>query len=250
MLLYMDDRFAEHQTGRHPECPERILRINAHLRASDLIQSCVLRNWHPAQIEQVTRIHDPEYVERIRKIVDDGGGHVEADTIASRKTLDVAMLAAGAAVDAVQAVLEGDDNRAACLIRPPGHHALHDAPMGFCFLNNVAIAAHHAIIAYGLDRILIVDFDVHHGNGTQDIFWTSPVVHFYSMHRWPFYPGSGLKEEIGTDAGWARHTTNRIESGPPADEIVDAFESSVAHLSPRPPTTDSDQSCRLRRAPA
>ena len=126
-----------------------------------------------------------------------------------RKSYDVARLAAGAAVDAVRQVVQGDDRNAPCLVRPPGHHALIDSPMGFCLFNNIAVAAAVATRELELERVMVVDWDVHHGNGTQAMFWEDPQVAFLSIHRWPFYPGTGWKDETGTGDVWAARSTYR-----------------------------------------
>ena len=130
-----------------------------------------------------------------------GGGRIEADTVVSSRSLDAASLTAGAVVDAVTQVFSGDHQNAFCLMRPPGHHALTDGPMGFCLLNHAAIAARHALEQFELRRVMIIDWDVHHGNGTQDIFWEDESVGFFSMHRFPFYPGSGEASEVGAAKG-------------------------------------------------
>jgi acetoin utilization deacetylase AcuC-like enzyme len=133
-----------------------------------------------------------------------GGGELDQDTVIGPGSYDVARLAAGAVCDAVDRLVAGEDKRALCLVRPPGHHALLNHGMGFCLFNNAAVAARVAIDERGLDRVLIVDWDVHHGNGTQATFWEEPRVGFLSIHRWPFYPGTGLDDEVG--GGPARGT--------------------------------------------
>jgi acetoin utilization deacetylase AcuC-like enzyme len=130
-----------------------------------------------------------------------GGGQIEVDTVVSPKSYDVALMAAGAVCDAVTRVVRGHQQRALCLVRPPGHHALADNPMGFCLFNNVATGARLAIDEFELQRVLIVDWDVHHGNGTQAIFWKNSQVGFFSAHRYPFYPGTGASDETGAGEG-------------------------------------------------
>src|SRR4029079_10562150 len=130
-----------------------------------------------------------------------GGGYLDSDTPCGERSLDAALLAAGAVVDGVERVTSGEDRRAFCLVRPPGHHALEDIAMGFCLINHAAIAARVATEELGLDRVLIVDWDVHHGNGTQAIFWEDPSIGYLSIHRWPFYPGTGEADETGAGAG-------------------------------------------------
>ncbi|OHB74991.1 MAG: acetoin utilization protein, partial [Planctomycetes bacterium RBG_16_64_10] len=130
-----------------------------------------------------------------------GGGRIDDDTVVGPSSYDVALLAAGAVCDAVDRTLRDGTGTAICLVRPPGHHALRAHAMGFCLLNNVAIAARVATDEWNLERVLIVDWDVHHGNGTQAAFWEDPRVGFFSIHRWPFYPGSGASDEIGSGPG-------------------------------------------------
>jgi acetoin utilization deacetylase AcuC-like enzyme len=150
-------------------------------------------------------------LDKARALCVAGGGHLDADTFVSPDSFSVSMHAAGSAVAAVDRVLMGPDHTAFCLIRPPGHHATATESMGFCVFNNIAIAAHYARDVHHLDRVLIVDFDVHHGNGTQDIFYADPAVHFLSIHRHPFYPGTGHESETGTGAGLG--TTRNIPIG-------------------------------------
>jgi len=129
---------------------------------------------------------------------------VEVDTVVSPATYEVALLAAGCVCDATERIVRGEDTQALCLVRPPGHHALTNRAMGFCIFNNVAVAARTAVDELGLDRVLIVDWDIHHGNGTQAAFWEDPKVGFLSIHRWPFYPGTGDEDETGSGPGLAR----------------------------------------------
>jgi acetoin utilization deacetylase AcuC-like enzyme len=167
-------------------------------------------------------------VENVRALAERGGGRIEADTTMSRRSYDVAASAAGAAVAAVDAVLERPRRRAVCLVRPPGHHATREGPMGFCLFNNVALAAQRAITQHKLDRILIVDWDVHHGNGTQDIFYTDPRVMFFSIHRYPFYPGTGAADEIGAGPGLGFTRNEPITFGTPRDVFRARFETALA----------------------
>src|SRR5262245_26800462 len=189
-LLYANPLFQEHVTGAHPEHPRRLAAIEAHLKQSGLADRCTKPQWQPAKLEQLARIHDPVYVDQIQSYAGAGGGRIEADTVISERSYDAAVLAAGAACDAVRRVVAGEDTTALCLVRPPGHHARpHDA-MGFCLFNNVAAAALAAIVEHELERVLVVDWDVHHGNGTQEVFWEDGRIGSFSIHRWPFYPGT------------------------------------------------------------
>jgi acetoin utilization deacetylase AcuC-like enzyme len=178
-------------------------------------------------LEQVTRIHTKEYVAELEKYAAAGGGRIEADTVMSAESFDVARQAAGAVCAAVGAVLKGEDKTAMCLVRPPGHHALEKSAMGFCLLNNIAVAARCALKEHGLDRVLIVDFDVHHGNGTQDVFYTDEQVAFFSMHRWPFYPGTGDKDETGSGKGFGFTKNVPVAFGTPREKILAQYSKEV-----------------------
>jgi acetoin utilization deacetylase AcuC-like enzyme len=202
-LLFRDPLFLEHETGRHPENPGRLRSIVSRLEKSKLLEKCGHSVYEPLTEEAVVKIHDPAVVARAKSLAQTGGGHLDADTVVSPASFRVALAAAGACVAAVEAVLTGRDRTALCLVRPPGHHATPTRSMGFCLFNNIALAAHHARSAHQLDRLLIVDFDVHHGNGTQDIFFADAGVFFFSIHRYGygFYPGTGAADETGTGRG-------------------------------------------------
>jgi len=224
-LLFADPLFLEHRTGPHPESPERLRYLHEFLKSQPVAARFHPGRFLPAQPEQLALVHQPEYVESIRRYAAAGGGRVEADTVLSSESFDVACAAAGAAISAVDAVLSGTASRALCLVRPPGHHALADAPMGFCLFNNVAIAAGHALKQFGLNRVLIIDWDVHHGNGTQDIFYRSEQVYFLSAHRHPFYPGTGAAEETGSGPGLGTKFNLPIRFGTPRPAYLDRFQS-------------------------
>jgi acetoin utilization deacetylase AcuC-like enzyme len=200
-LLYRDPRFLEHETGSHPERPLRLRAIESHLDRTWLAAHCRQLVAEPAEERSLARVHAPGYIKAVGEFALAGGGYLDADTYCCPRSYEVATLAAGAVVDAVRKVMGGEDGTAFCLVRPPGHHALADQSMGFCLFNNVAVGAAAALEEFGLDRVLIVDFDVHHGNGTQAMFWEDPRVGFLSIHRWPFYPGTGSAEERGAGTG-------------------------------------------------
>jgi acetoin utilization deacetylase AcuC-like enzyme len=202
-LLYTDPLFLKHETGRHPENPGRLRSITARLEAAGLIARCRPGTYRPVDVAAVARVHFPLQVEQVKELAGSGGGWVDADTVVSPDSYQVALAAAGACAAAVDAVLRGEDQSALCLVRPPGHHATPTHSMGFCLFNNVALAARHARDAHQLTRILIVDWDVHHGNGTQDIHYEDPEVVFFSIHRYGhgFYPGTGAADETGSGRG-------------------------------------------------
>lgn len=199
--IYHDVRFQDHKTGEHPERPARLAAIQARLEKSDVLKKFERRPIVAATWEQMRAVHGEEYLKSLGEWTQRGGGRIETDTVMSRDSFEVAKLASGTAIDAVDQVLRTKGEEAVCLIRPPGHHALVNEAMGFCLLNNVAVAAAWGLNHHRLDRILIVDWDVHHGNGTQDIFYESGRVYFFSAHRFPFYPGTGDSDETGKGEG-------------------------------------------------
>lgn len=155
----------------------------------------------PATDAQLEAVHTKEHIKRVKDTVARGGGNLDPDTYTNSRSLDAALLAAGAVVRGVDAVMKGEVDNAFALVRPPGHHATHNRAMGFCLFNNVAVGAAHALNSHNLERVLIVDYDVHHGNGTQDIFYRSPIVLYFSTHQYPYYPGTGNWTDIGEGAG-------------------------------------------------
>ena len=226
-LLYTSETFLEHDTGAHPERALRLKAIHEHLAKTGQAERCTRPAWSPATKELVCRLHDEKYFERIKAYAAAGGGQIEVDTVVSERSFDVALLAGGAVCDGVRRVLAGEDRSALCLVRPPGHHALRSAPMGFCLFNNVAIGAKAALVEHGVERVLIVDWDVHHGNGTQEMFWEDPQVGFLSIHRYPFYPGTGAADEIGAGPGLGYTRNLPIAYGTPRDEILATFETNL-----------------------
>jgi len=197
-IVFSHPSSAEHDTGAgHPERPDR---IRAVLRAleSEQFAGLMRREAPAAQIDQIARVHPDGYVERLLAAVpDEGTARIDADTVMSPQSGEAALRAAGALIGAVDAVVSGEAENAFCAIRPPGHHAEPVRGMGFCLFNNVAIAAAHARAEHGLEKIAVVDFDVHHGNGTQAYFQDDPALFFGSTHEYPLYPGTGAASETG-----------------------------------------------------
>ena len=224
-ILYTDERFLDHETGTHRERPERLKAISAELARTGLAARCKVGTTRVASVEELTRLHDGKYRERLEKFAAMGGGWIEADTFVSPKSYDVACRAVGTCQAAVDAVMQGPEKTALCLVRPPGHHALaHDA-MGFCLFNNVALAADRAVQHHQLERVLVIDWDVHHGNGTQDIFYERDDVWFLSAHRFPFYPGTGKKDETGAGKGLATKFNLPVAFGTSRKDYLAQFES-------------------------
>ena len=233
LLLFADPLFLEHTTGPHPESPERLRYLHEFLKSQPIAHRFAPGQFLPAQPEQLAFVHHPAYVESIRRFAEAGGGRIESDTVLSARSYEAACAAAGAAISAVDAVLSGSARRALCLVRPPGHHALPDAPMGFCLFNNIAVAAVHALRRFGLNRALIIDFDVHHGNGTQDIFYRSEQVYFFSVHRFPFYPGTGTAEETGTGPGLTTKFNLPVRFGTPRATCLERFQTTLTDAAAR-----------------
>jgi acetoin utilization deacetylase AcuC-like enzyme len=222
-LIFSDPRFLQHQTGSHPECPERLRSIERHFAATGLFERAVRCPAVMADDADLLAVHDGDYLREVRTFAEAGGGRIEADTVLSEGSAEAAWLAAGTAVEAVRRVVAGDDRSAFCLVRPPGHHALAAAPMGFCLLGNAAVAARAAIRRFGLNRVLVVDWDVHHGNGTQDIFYEDSQVGFFSSHRFPFYPGTGRRQETGSGDGLGTTFNLPVEFGTSRREFLKSF---------------------------
>lgn len=232
-LLYMDEVFLRHDTGEHPECVARLEHIYRRLKSGTLLERVTPRPVVKAQAEDLMHCHGPEYLQSLQDTALAGGGRVEADTVMSDGSADAAWNAAGSLVDAVEQVVGGNQSQALCLARPPGHHALRDAPMGFCLLSNVAIAAKVAVERLGLSRVLIVDWDVHHGNGTQDAVYEDERITFFSAHRFPFYPGTGGASETGRGAGLGTVFNLPLKFGISRREFCSAFETQLTKAAKR-----------------
>jgi acetoin utilization deacetylase AcuC-like enzyme len=196
-------QYLEHDMGAgHPESPERLRAIVARLQESGVFDRLVHIQPLPAADEWITYIHAASYLETLkRRAPTHGRVPLDPDTSMSPGSLSAAYLAAGGLLTAADAIVSGSIDHAFCAVRPPGHHAEHDRAMGFCLFNNVAIAARYLQRKHGIARVLIVDWDVHHGNGTQHAFYDDPSVLFFSTHQYPHYPGTGRPSEEGEGAG-------------------------------------------------
>lgn len=215
-----------HDTGwGHPEHVGRLRAITRALRDDyELLGRVKHVESRHATAEELAIVHDPAYVEEVRRVVSDGGGRLDADTVASEGSWDAATASAGAVLDAIDFAFGDGPRRSFCAVRPPGHHALRDAAMGFCLFGNVALGAEYARRRHAADRVLIVDWDVHHGNGTQALVEHESNIHFVSMHQWPWYPGTGAADDRGPHRNvW--NVPMRANLAP--DAYVDALRSAI-----------------------
>jgi acetoin utilization deacetylase AcuC-like enzyme len=227
--LVDDALFDEHALGGplepayHPERPERLVAARAAASAASV-------EWRPsprrvATVEELARVHEPSYLEELDRLRG-RSGYLDPDTYIAPRSVDAAFAATGGAIGLVDHLVDSDVKQGVALLRPPGHHARPGEAMGFCLLNNVAVAAAHAL-ARGLRRVLIVDWDVHHGNGTQEMFWRSPEVLYASLHQFPFYPGTGAAEETGEGEGRGFTLNVPLSSGGGDDVYRSAFERAI-----------------------
>ena len=199
--VYHPQYLLHDQGASHPESPDRLRAILAMLKESKLEARLAKIAAREASFEEILRVHDADYIDKAARSSEVSATYLDPDTLANSQTYQAALLAAGGLLAAVERVWEGEFDQAFAMVRPPGHHAERDHAMGFCVFNNVAIAAEHLIHRYGLKRVAIVDFDVHHGNATQHSFYDREDVFFTSTHQYPFYPGTGAADEIGKGAG-------------------------------------------------
>lgn len=230
--LITSQRFKDHHTGiGHPESPERLTAILNKISKSSIITSTKTFTPGLPNPEIPKIIHTGEYVNRVREACAKGAPIIDTiDNPISPDSYDVAVLAAGAVVEGVDLLFKDGLNSIMALIRPPGHHAEENMAMGFCLFNNVAIAARHAQKRHEVEKIVIIDFDVHHGNGTQHIFEQDPTVMYISTHQYPFYPGTGSEKDTGIGAGINTTRNYPLEAGVGDKEIIDIFNNSVADI--------------------
>jgi acetoin utilization deacetylase AcuC-like enzyme len=223
--LLCDPFFALHQPHGNPESPLRIGAIQEGLAAAGLLENLSPIAPRDATAAEIQLIHTPRYFDIVKRDVQFGSGELSTgDTELSEHSLEVALRAAGGVLEAVDAVMTGRLRNAFCAVRPPGHHASPGRGMGFCIFNHVAIAARHAQRNHGIGKIAIVDFDVHHGNGTQDAFYDDPSILFFSSHQWPLYPGTGRRSETGTGPGLGLTFNAPLPAGSGYEEILGEVE--------------------------
>jgi len=225
--------YLEHDTGSHPENSQRLVAIMSHLEDTGLMNRVTTLSPRPASIEELEMIHAPEYISEIKNKAERGGGWLDLDTVMCPKSYEVALHAAGGVLTGVEAVMKGEVDSVVALVRPPGHHATRNRAMGFCIFNNVAIAAKFALANFNLSRVLIVDFDVHHGNGTQDAFYADSKVLYFSTHQYPFYPGTGSVDETGAGEGKGFTVNFPMTAGWGDEEYLRAFNEVLVPIAQR-----------------
>jgi len=229
VLLVSHDRCLEHLTGGgHPERPARLHAVVEGIRAAGLAEALVAVEARAATTAELQAVHAPDHVAAVEAFCVAGGGRLDADTSASAGSWDAARLAAGAGLEAVARLDAGEAAAAFCAVRPPGHHATPTRSMGFCLFNNVAVTA--ATLAARGERVLVVDYDAHHGNGTQAAFWDDPRVAYVSLHQWPLYPGTGALDEVGGPAASGLTANLPMPAGATGDAYLAAVDEVVAPL--------------------
>jgi acetoin utilization deacetylase AcuC-like enzyme len=213
------------QGAGHPERPARVRALREHLPKTDIWSKLTHLTPGIAPVETLDLVHDRSYIDFVKELCERGGGYVGRDwTGTVQESFVVARRAVGAVTRAVDAVLAGEADSAFCAIRPPGHHALRDRGMGFCLFNNVALGARYAQRRHGVERVFIVDWDYHHGNGTQALFWTDPTVFFFSVHCYPAWPYTGRQDEVGAGAGKGATLNAPLPPGAGRDEYLAVFD--------------------------
>ncbi|MQY67189.1 MAG: histone deacetylase, partial [Dehalococcoidia bacterium] len=220
--------YLKHDTGQHVEVAARLEAITSCLEESGLKSELTPIEPRPASIDEIALVHQRNYIKEIEEKAAGGGGWLDADTVMSADSYQAALYAAGGVIRAVEAVMGGEVANAFALVRPPGHHATSGQAMGFCLFNNIAIAAEYALKKYKLERILIIDFDVHHGNGTQRTFYDNPRVMYVSTHEYPFYPGTGDINETGSGEGRGTNLNVPLPAGCGDGEYLEVFEQVIA----------------------
>jgi acetoin utilization deacetylase AcuC-like enzyme len=221
--LVYDPIYLEHDTGDHVENARRLVTALSYLKETGIKEKLTCLPPRPASLEELEMIHAPEYISYVKSKAEKGGGWLDSDTVMSPRSYEAALYAAGGLLVAVEEVMKGEVDNAFALVRPPGHHAIYDRAMGFCIFNNMAVAAKFALSRFNLKRVLIADFDVHHGNGTQDAFYADPKVLYFSTHQYPFYPGTGWIDETGTGKGEGTTVNFPMAAGWGDEEYLRAF---------------------------
>jgi acetoin utilization deacetylase AcuC-like enzyme len=227
VLLSTSPRFLEHDAGRgHPERPERLGAVLDGARRGELAEAVLPVEPRPATRDELVAVHPAGFLDDLERFCAAGGGDIDPDTAVVPASWAAAVLAAGAGLDAIDRLVAGEGDAAFCAVRPPGHHATPTRAMGFCLLNNVAVAA--ATLAGRGERVVVLDWDAHHGNGTQDAFWTDDRVLYVSLHQYPLYPGTGRLDDVGEGAGAGSTINVPLPAGATGDVYLAALDELVA----------------------
>ncbi len=225
---FYDDIYLKHDTGeRHPESPDRLVYINKYIQP--LSDRLIFLKPRRVTVKDLLLVHDTYYPQEIMDFTSAGGGYLDPDTHVGVFSYDAALTAVGAGLEAVDNIINGKIDRAFCAVRPPGHHAEKDKAMGFCIFNNIAVTARYAQ-QKGFNKVFIVDFDAHHGNGTQKIFYDDDTVFYFSTHEYPFYPGTGSKDEKGVGKGYGYTYNVPLPVGSGDDIYIDIYQNTLPNL--------------------
>ncbi|MBI5416591.1 histone deacetylase [Candidatus Poribacteria bacterium] len=219
--------YLEHNTGHHPENSKRLQVIIDELKKRALYDKLLHLEPYKATEQDLALAHDPDYAKEVWKKCAQKVSNLDMDTVICEDSYNVALMAVGGVMRAVDIVAKGEICNAFCAIRPPGHHAETSRGMGFCLFNNIAIGARYAQKKYNLKKILIIDWDAHHGNGTQEIFYNDPSVLYFSIHQFPHYPGTGKKEETGSGAGKGFTVNVPVKTGISEEEFIEKFSKTL-----------------------
>lgn len=226
-LIYHSD-YLKHLTGEgHPESPERLVSIMDRLDKTGLLKKLTVIEPSPAKEDDILLVHSKRHFDTIKSAWENGYRALTPDTPISEESFTIAMLAAGGVLSGIDMIMAGDIRNGMALVRPPGHHATPDQPMGFCLFNNIAIGARYLRKKHGIDRVLIVDWDLHHGNGTQEAFYDDPTVLYFSTHQYPHYPGTGSFHETGEGKGKGFTINVPMRAGTPPDEFMKKFRDAL-----------------------
>lgn len=229
MYLLYDETFLEHNTGKfHPESPERLTSIIKNIKTKSWFKDLKIVKGSEIDLEILSLVHDRRYIEKVSEEISSGKPTLSTgDTDVCPLSNKVALNAAGGIVKMIDLIFTGDTSQGFCAVRPPGHHASESIGMGFCIYNNIAVAARYAQDKYGIEKVLILDWDVHHGNGTQDIFYKDNSVLFISTHQYPLYPGTGTANETGSGSGGGFTCNFPLPSGTGNREIIPVFKENI-----------------------
>lgn len=234
--LIHDPIYQSHETGMHPERTGRWTAIDQAIQQAKLAEKVSIQPPVVASLDSIGKIHSAGMIERVLETAREGGGYLDSDTVVSKESAEVALRAAGAGIEAIRLLNLNNTRRAMGIVRPPGHHATPFHSMGFCLFNNIAVAAETLLESDDIDRVAILDFDVHHGNGTQDIFYERGDVLFVSWHQSPHYPGTGARHEQGKGEGLGKTINYPLPGGVILEKWMDCFQrglDAVSDFSPQ-----------------